>query len=54
MMTGKDIAAPIACGLSARLLSNEQKILAMPRNAKRCLAMKDFLNEMYNFLPTTV
>lgn len=54
MMTGKDIAAPIACGLSARLLSNEQKILAMPRNAKRCLAMQDFLNEMYNFLPTTV
>lgn len=54
MMAGKDIAAPIACGLSARLLSNEEKILAMPRNAKRCLAMQDFLNEMYNFLPSTV
>ena len=54
MMAGKDVAAPIACGLSARLLSNEEQILAMPRNAKRSLAMQDFLNEMYNFLPSAV
>lgn len=54
MMAGKDVAAPIACGLSARLLSNEEQILAMPRNAKRCLAMQDFLNEMYNLLPSAV